>query len=1056
MRQNIKILGMSTTSEPVLGESYNLVNLREKNGAMVPVSPREKIKTFNFKYDMLFMHQMAQFGIHYIGVRNGNVYFVYDTAPYETLLTSCGSDVQISQIGNVLNITSNQGIKHAIWYENAYVVIDTNFDGEQTSSVVGPCKVDLKVDSVSDDGISRDVIMHYSDENHNGDSLDSVIKENQRKIAEGLMIKSLAEIKESGLTHGFMLACTALELFDGSYILHSQPILIGQALDMYSRYNGEFNYDNNRAVYVDTAFVIEGSGETYLGNFSLTPIDYVDDIDKKMYAGKSDKQYRPIFPYDNNANELNKGVLYPAPNLYAHITGQGTGTTLNKIYSVATGGKLKFKVNSYILNNYKALVKSVSVFVTQEVNAYKTDKCEYIGGWYWGGQTYNWQFKIKTNAEILKELQENQLFYKVHEIPFDELTTTTDWIPIDLKGKLGDNLVNQEQLPVDNFTRHSLIPVKQYIYNSRLHILNYTSVLGRGWPYGYMQSINGVGQFEGILYEKATVSSVSYIKTENGTSVVKRVNYYESFNTPTVVSYPDTRATKVELYIEPYWQMMSVAELQLAMPYVPSIPKDMSYWSNEESTTNTTLARLVNMNDGTASSGAKSNSRYLLRKRTFVLEESTPSKIIGGVGQDGTIVSLVIGAGIVTYTEVEDQDITQGTWTISRNKFSKLKYEYKLKASDNANFSYFINENLKPEFVEGKTYIEIPSESNRNQIFQSGLKVSEVNNPFNFPAKNTYTIGNGRALNLSSNAMRVSEGQFGQYPLYVFTEDGVYALQIGTDVLYITQAPISTEQPISDKILSIPYGICFITKKGLQIINGQQVDFVGAAHEQLRDELILDKISISSLNGAFMANNEELYQYLRSNDLKMAYNPHESEVLLTKGQGKIFCANLTNLQWYISTEKWDNVVENSFPDLYVKLDNQTVSELLDYESAKTENGIEVKTQCVLTTRAFNLGTEDYKRLSRVWIRGQVQAGEKIFAMLHGSIDGRVFKALKGIEFSKKSGALSDSTDFKDFDLGLVTTKHRQYAISLAMTCGKETKINNIEIVVDKEYDNEKL
>jgi hypothetical protein len=1017
MRQNIKILGMSTTSEPVLGESYNLVNLREKNGAMVPVSPREKIKTFNFKYDLLFMHQMTQFGIHYIGVRGGNVYFVYDTAPYETLLTSCGSDVQISQIGNVLNITSNQGIKHAIWYENAYVVIDTNFDGEQTSSVVGPCKVDLKVDAELGDIV--DGYQQYKTWYIRTDNKISVSDLDLRKeAAKALYIKMRGLMKAAGLLHGFCFACTAIELFDGSYILQSQPILMGQVNDIGTRYS-------------------DGTND-YVTNQKIVPIITEN--------GAGDKEENGIY-YISFA-----GIDYPNTRI-----GSWNPSQLNSIYiGVNTfANKLKFKVSSMVDVKFRLLIKSISVFITPEIDMLDEIKqlTRKVVGTF---DEENIYMQPKTNAEILKELQENQLFYKVHEIPFDELLATTDWVSIDLKGKLGDNLVNQEQLPVDNFTHHSLIPVKQYIYNSRLHILNYTSVLGRGWPYGYMQSINGVGQFEGILYEKATVSSVSYIKTENGTSVVKRVNYYESFNAPAIISYPDTRATKVELYIEPYWQMMSVAELQLARQYVPSIPKDMSYWSNEESTTNTTLARLVNMNDGTASSGAKSNSRYLLRKRTFVLEESTPSKSVGGTGQDGTIISLVVGVGIVTYTEVEDSDITQGTWTVSRNKFSKLKYEYKLKASDNANFSYFINENLKPEFVEGKTYIEIPSESNRNQIFQSGLKVSEVNNPFNFPAKNTYTIGNGRALNLSSNAMRVSEGQFGQYPLYVFTEDGVYALQIGTDVLYITQAPISTEQPISDKILSTPYGICFITKKGLQIINGQQVDFVGAAHEQLRDELILDKISISSLNGAFLANNEELYQYLRSNDLKMAYNPYESEILLTKGQGKIFCANLTNLQWYLSTEKWDNVVENSFPDLYVKLDNQTVSELLDYESAKTENGIEVKTQCALTTRAFNLGTEDYKRLSRVWIRGQVQAGEKIFAMLHGSIDGRVFKALKGIEFSKKSGALSDSTDFKDFDLGLVTTKHRQYAISLAMTCGKETKINNIEIVVDKEYENEKL
>ena len=52
--------------------------------------------------------------------------------------------------------------------------------------------------------------------------------------------------------------------------------------------------------------------------------------------------------------------------------------------------------------------------------------------------------------------------------------------------------------------------------------------------------------------------------------------------------------------------------------------------------------------------------------------------------------------------------------------------------------------------------------------FTEKIKVSEVNNPFVFDDKLTYVVGSGKILAMISNSIRISEGQFGQYPLYVF------------------------------------------------------------------------------------------------------------------------------------------------------------------------------------------------------------------------------------------------------------------------------------------------
>lgn len=947
MRQNIKIKGMSTTSKHEAGDAYNLVNMREKNGSLVPVAPREQHIEFYYRYDYVFMHQMAAFGIHYLGIRGGKLYYILHTAiaaPYDKELCSVGANVQITQIGNVLNITSDIGIQHAIWYENDYKVIDTNFDGAQTDSIIGPVKVDLKVDAHTIPSYPNNVVMNhfygeFKEESRESYQTPSNI-ESRLKTTIGWIIRGISDAHSDGyLTGDFHLACTAIELYDGSYILHSTPVLLCPANDKENRYSN---------------LLVGGVSMDYLSNQAVIrrnfkTVNYISAVDLgDYYSALYREDGSDDNPYFNRTNSSYLVKTTTASNFgmsYNIDLGASNGTSIQSYIYL---NDLKFKINGNINPLLAPLVKSVSVFITSGVSSFDTEisNVKTISKVYNEYDIYNFIPKPKTNAEIIKELSENQIFYKVHEIPFDEIVDG-GWTTIDLKGKLGENLINQERLPVDNFTHHSLRPIKQYVYNSRLHLLNYKTILSHGWPYEYFEQKEvGIGQFPTSLtsnYGDIYVYSEVKIKTENGTSIVVRNKTYfskDKYSFVPMISYPDKRATDITLYI-----------------------------GNSEGN----------------------------NKRTF-----------------------------------------------------------KLIPSDSANFAYYISTDLKPISLpgfSGTPFVSFPPESQLELYYQSGLKVSEVNNPFTFPAANTYTIGNGRALNLASNAMQVSEGQFGQYPLYVFSEDGVYVLQIGTTVLYATQAPISTEQPISDKILSTPYGIVFITKKGLKMINGNKVDFIGAALEQKRDVVDFDKIDTVSLNGAFMANSEELSDYLASSSLKMAYNPHENEILLNKGGDYIFCFNLVTAQWYVSTEKWKNVVENGYPDLFVMKDTLVVAQqtttLYDYEK---ETG--AKTKCAFTLRPFDLGNDDYKRIERTWIRGQIMDGSNIFVMMHGGLDGRNMRAIKGFSYNKAVGVTQNN--YKDIDLGMAAEKHKQFSISLAMECDSDTKIDSIELEGIKEYDNQKL
>ena len=102
------------------------------------------------------------------------------------------------------------------------------------------------------------------------------------------------------------------------------------------------------------------------------------------------------------------------------------------------------------------------------------------------------------------------------------------------------------------------------------------------------------------------------------------------------------------------------------------------------------------------------------------------------------------------------------------------------------------------------------------------VQATELNNPFCFPAINSYRLGLGQVLGFSTNAIALSQGQFGQFPVFVFCSDGIWTMNIGTG-----ETLISTITNISRLICSNPEaitpidgGTAFPTSKGLFIIIG--------------------------------------------------------------------------------------------------------------------------------------------------------------------------------------------------------------------------------------------
>lgn len=160
--------------------------------------------------------------------------------------------------------------------------------------------------------------------------------------------------------------------------------------------------------------------------------------------------------------------------------------------------------------------------------------------------------------------------------------------------------------------------------------------------------------------------------------------------------------------------------------------------------------------------------------------------------------------------------------------------------------------NLEPHnFLNGAFYFggwDVPStygygvptpssdEGRTINIF-SKIYTSEVNNPFKWPVTGINTVGTGRVIAISTAAKALSQGQFGQFPLYAFTDDGIWALEVSS-----TTGGFSSKQPITrdvclsaDSVTQIDNAVLFVTDRGIMLIAGSETQCITEAIDNKND-----------------------------------------------------------------------------------------------------------------------------------------------------------------------------------------------------------------------------
>ncbi len=327
-----------------------------------------------------------------------------------------------------------------------------------------------------------------------------------------------------------------------------------------------------------------------------------------------------------------------------------------------------------------------------------------------------------------------------------------------------------------------------------------------------------------------------------------------------------------------------------------------------------------------------------------------------------TIIPNGIGAG---QQMGQSYDITLKTHDFLNGAYALLDYNLIRKTSGTYS-------GIKDDYTE---FVDVP-----NKIY-----TSEVNNPFYFPLLGINTVGTGEIKGICSAAKALSQGQFGQFPLYAFTTEGVWALEVSSTGTYSARQPITRDVCInSEGITQLDSAVLFPTDRGIMLISGSQTTCISEAinseypfdatqlpgftqlHDLLGHNPTTDKCLPTLPFTEFLKKCQMIYDYV-----------HQRVIVYAPSITYAYVYSLKTQQWGMI---FSNIAShlNSYPDA-LAVDNSNA--VLSF-SVPTADSV----KCLYTTRPLKLADANaLKTIDCIIQRGFFRKGH-VATALYGSRD----------------------------------------------------------------------
>lgn len=727
MHRIFSFKGVTRSADNLLageGECIEVVNLRMKEGTMVPVPRPIDEASLEADYSRIFWHELTR---SFLCVTDDEaaVLHVYDEN-WERMKGEDGGPLlfdglcavnNIEFLGYVACCMCSSGINYLLYSDGRYIML-----GERPPMPVLNISVSSKLAQMT-----TEVEFH--------NSVSDNIESSWRYNSKGYFDEAISVLNDTGHYIDRALFKFALRTFDGSYI-------------------------------------------------SISPAIYVSD--EESIAGVSRDGY----------------------NLYSHAAGSSPSK-----YDVAViGFKPEFKFSGLELADWKNIVVGIDIFTTGSIMGNKVKKVRWrkrstgsVGEYV----TYEC-YGAKDFDELCTDIADARHYYRIaeYDIEGNLIEALDDVSPV--------SLALQQALENDDCSYTSIAPGCSYMFNNRLHVGALKEFFCKGYDAQFLKGVHGTRSAVKSLFVRTK------IKTSRGTSVV--VKEYGSvelmfadghYELPPLLSYPDTRAYEMTLYVDTGEAVYSKS-FGLSPHRYMNQAQYLNRWSLGFAVTfranlsGSAEPAVLHDKDVVAMFGnragvfeivySKSNASWMRNGAPFPTGE-----------YEGTRLAL------------NSADLADGDYMLFTIR----------EADDEQCFRDVCNIAVDDSWsvVEADA---LPREEEPYEMRHNVLKVSSVDNPFSFPAQCTYTPSQGTVLAIASNTVALSQGQFGQHPLYLFCSDGIWAMSVDASgaTAYLASFPLSREVCVNARsVCGIDGGVVFVGQQGVMLLSGGKMKRLSAPME---------------------------------------------------------------------------------------------------------------------------------------------------------------------------------------------------------------------------------
>lgn len=396
-------------------------------------------------------------------------------------------------------------------------------------------------------------------------------------------------------------------------------------------------------------------------------------------------------------------------------------------------------------------------------------------------------------------------------------------------------------------------------------------------------------------------------------------------------------------------------------------------------------------------------------EKTVITKNASGGTTISGMQVDNYYEGL---QGFLSYPDARAY-MVDVYWYQRGNTYTK---SYKAKVFSEINAAYVFDTFGSP-LSDGYT----PYQGNLPEVdstitVNDSIYMSAPSNPFIFPAGGVIDFDNANILGTAMVTKALSQGQFGQYPLYVFTSTGIWALGLNSEGDFVSKHAVSRDVALEGTIAPIDQAIVFTTKKGVRMLSGS--DIASISPDMNGKHYILDTdaatlLGNNGLAGVIQASqNPETFQQFMETAKPVYDYVGERLVFGSEEYGKyMYVYRLPTGTWHKMTlivgdgETLDNfsVVRalNSYPEALMSLQTNNgakvinLSVVLDHSEAEGSEDSAMETGLIVT-RPFDLDAPDVRKVIKdIRIRGQFNRGDVKYILL-GSFDGINWKRLTSL------------------------------------------------------------